>query len=336
MSKNSCLPFVVLLGCLFFTLSNCAEGEPEPEPESVCRGDAECQDGVHCNGWEICDPSHRFADARGCVFGTACEVVRNVVRRDEILYDGIADSPPYRACSEALYGLGIYRDCAYREGNPQPGRNTVLDETVCAEPSKSDYEGSCTTFAAFCSADDDCDDGQFCNGTEICDPESNQADPRGCVVDDGSPCGTGFICDELFDTCTLDCQDRDGDGALDVACGGTDCNDDDSNTYPGAPELCDAIDQDCDPSTIGGADGDGDGFVPYACSNPIAGGVARGTDCDDNNPHIIPASFRCLPNTPNNPGGFEQCIDGVWTPGACPENQICVMQPTLVGVCVPS
>ena len=55
-----------------------------------------------------------------------------------------------------------------------------------------------------------------------------------------------------------------------------DCNDDDMTIYPGATEICDGIDQDCDGVADNGFDEDLDGYS--VCEN----------DCDDDNPGINP------------------------------------------------
>jgi len=72
------------------------------------------------------------------------------------------------------------------------------------------------------------------------------------------------------------CQDVDGDGYDDQACGGTDCDDYDANTYPGAAP------DDSPLACMTDADGDdyGDDSPDY--------GVLAGTDCDDNDALINP------------------------------------------------
>jgi len=40
--------------------------------------------------------------------------------------------------------------------------------------------------------------------------------------------------------------DQDGDGYLSIACGGKDCDDTRQDIYPGAPDICDGDDNDCD------------------------------------------------------------------------------------------
>ncbi len=87
--------------------------------------------------------------------------------------------------------------------------------------------------------------------------------------------------------------DADGDGYY-----GDDCDDSDPSVNPGATEICDGIDNDCDGqideevTTTYYGDGDGDGFGDEedwveACEKPT-GYVPTGTDCDDENPDAYP------------------------------------------------
>ncbi len=104
-----------------------------------------------------------------------------------------------------------------------------LEDIQCS--SDNDCDGGDICVAGYCQAseddtcqsDDQCDDGQFCNGAEVCDPDADGANERGCApgeapqADDGIDC-TVDICDESTDTvvntpgpdcqCTtnLDCQ----------------------------------------------------------------------------------------------------------------------------------
>src|SRR5262249_49898538 len=73
--------------------------------------------------------------------------------------------------------------------------------------------------------------------------------------------------------------DLDQDGYM--VCAG-DCNDANPAVHPGAPELCNGIDDDCDGSMVGEADADHDGV--RICAG----------DCDDTRADVYPGhSERC-------------------------------------------
>ncbi|MFH1466885.1 MAG: MopE-related protein [Pseudomonadota bacterium] len=103
-----------------------------------------------------------------------------------------------------------------------------------------------------------------------------------------------------------DAADADGDGYTTVE----DCDDDDAAVHPGASELCDGVDNDCDgtvdeadaedaPTWYADADGDGYGVEAYtqqACAAP-EDHVDTAGDCNDSDSEV-------------NPGATERC-DGV-------------------------
>lgn len=137
----------------------------------------------------------------------------------------------------------------------------------------------------------------------MCSPVGAACDP-GCDVDGDGACSQscgGGDCDDFnpncifcfSQACAYKC-DQDGDAALALDCGGDDCDDLDPGAFPGNIEVCDGADrdEDCDPTTFGSQDGDGDGYVDARCCNMnrSTGDKYCGNDCDDQNPSTHPGA----------------------------------------------
>ncbi len=149
----------------------------------------------------------------------------------------------------------------------------------------------------------DCDDNQaaaYPGNTEICDEIDNDCNG---IVDDMAD---GSICDDG----TIYYEDNDGDGSggdvstapTTVTTGG-DCDDSDATAFPGNPEVCDGVDNDCD-GTIDNLstgtctvyeDTDGDGYGDEVSTD--GSGVTTGGDCDDTNPAVNPGAIEICGNT---------------------------------------
>lgn len=168
-----------------------------------------------------------------------------------------------------------------------------------------------------CGSDVECDDGNPCNGSETCEPFGEE---HYCAEGDSVECDAGRTCDRGSGEClSLGC-DSDNDGHDSVECGGDDCDDTDSDRYPGNEERClDASgraiasvadhDEDCDPTTLG-SDEDDDGFYGAGCSNDDEDGNAVfGVDCDDSNPLRNPFYDEICDGLDND------CVGGLDYPG---------------------
>jgi len=160
-----------------------------------------------------------------------------------------------------------------------------------------------------CLADADAD-GQ-CNAADLDDDNDGDPDTTDCAPEDPAVSSTATeIQDDGIDqdcsgadsvTCFVD---GDGDGvgagnsflsetgclAANESSASGDCDDADADRFPGNPEVCDALDNDCDGALPPDEnDGDGDG-------SPTCGDTP---DCDDDEPTVFPGApevFDCLDN----------------------------------------
>ena len=297
---------------------------PDAPPE--CALPADCDDGLFCNGEETCvDGACVFRDAPACDDGIECtldlcdeELDACVNAAPDMDGDGAMDA----ACLDAD-GAPLGTDCDDADNNRFPGNPEVCDRDGHDEDCDLD------TFGERDADRDGFFDATCCNpaadgGDPLCGNDCNDARPN-VNREAAEACdGVDNDCDGAIDEGVLVAglvdADRDGFGDPDMpmeACPGTagfvvaggedDCDDGNVAVNPGQPEICDGIDNDCDPATTDAdaspvtwyRDADGDGFgselsgTTTSCE-PVEGHSLLNTDCNDAVASISPAAAeRC-------------------------------------------
>ncbi|MFH1802828.1 MAG: right-handed parallel beta-helix repeat-containing protein [archaeon] len=164
-----------------------------------------------------------------------------------------------------------------------------------------------------------CDTGTLYLGEETCSPDCLSWGTCVAVewcgdgdVNGDEECDGGEGCDEdcMFED---NCVDGDGDGynVTETGCGEVDCNDTASSIYPGAPELCDGVDNNCGGGIDEGGDALCSGDTPYCESGGCVectvetqeadcgiGNVCVGGECVDGMIDVGVVNLAIVPSDP--------------------------------------
>ena len=118
----------------------------------------------------------------------------------------------------------------------------------CADTRTCGGGSSASTIGKACETAAECDDHRACNGLELCTAKKCAAGTPACSVSDPNHCEATCKESSGGPVCGVQGRDADDDGYKDALCKedpGDDCDDAHDTAYPGAQEVCDGIDNDC-------------------------------------------------------------------------------------------
>jgi matrixin/CARDB protein/slime mold repeat-containing protein len=200
----------------------CSGGSCQPGGDSLTCDDGEDCTDDSCVAGQGCvytnDNSNSCTDDDPCTGGDYCS--SGVCQSGS----GAPDCDDENDCTDDTCVAG--QGCVFTADD----NNSCADGNACTENDHCD-DGFCVGTAMVCDDANPCTDN-FCDAQVGCEYPPN--DGNSCVH--GNECIVNDHCDNGF--CIGDPRDLDDDTYGDEACGGDDCDDDDDQTYPGAPEIC--------------------------------------------------------------------------------------------------
>jgi hypothetical protein len=294
----------------FLSCDDCddANRAVHPDADEVCNGiDDNCDDVV--DGASALGASDWYADSDGDSYGDPSVMVTDCDQPDGHVTnaDDCDDSSAANRPGADEYCDGEDNDCDSTIDEPD-----AVDAVVVYVDADGDGFGdsasasmSCTVSSGFSTTTGDCDDGDpaaYPGATEVCGGGDEDCDG---LTDDADPTVTGtstFYADADTDRYGNASDSTDAcvapSGYVSDA---TDCDDSDEDVNPGATELCDDVDNNCDGTTDEDTaadartwylDSDGDAYgistTTTACDWP-RGYAALSGDCDDSDDEINPA-----------------------------------------------
>ena len=290
-----------------------------------CDGDIDEDDAIDATTYYADSDSDGYGDSTSTT--SSCSVPSGYVSDDTDCDDGTSSTNP---------GADEYCDSVDNNCDSQIDEDSALDVATWYADSDSDGYGDinitdidCAQPSGFVADSSDCDDAEsttYPGAVEYCDTIDNNCDSQ--VDEDSSADATTWF------------EDADSDGygnptATQNSClqpsgylaDGSDCNDGNTNIFPGATEYCDTTDWDCDGDTYDDessdaltwyADNDMDGYgdpsnTTKACTEP-SGYLADSTDCDDTDGAISPAAteiwYDDVDQDCNAGSDYDQDLDG--------------------------
>lgn len=187
-----------------------------------------------------------------------------------------------------------------------------VDECGCTDEDGDGYGDPVSADCQYPELDCDDDNGDVNPGEEekTTNNNCNNVKDDDC---DGQQDSYDPDCEEV-----VECHDNDGDTYDDKSCGGNDCDDTNPDTHPGAYEICDRQDNDCD-GEVPEIELDGDGDVQSECEG----------DCDDSDSSIyLNAVELCDNGIDDNCNQLididepEYCFNNILNPGDNIQNAI--------------